>query len=386
MSITSLHSKQYQKQLLSPTIYRLAADRKYSQIGTAVSEQPNDLQWMDNYGSTALHILCQARSATFELVAAVSVCVKVLPCAIGWANSATWTPLHFAVFHQEQNNSTYRVDLILLLIRAFPDAVRLRTTCGYKTKTAFHMACERNADYDVLFAMLQIDASLATATYMSPKQTRTTYSVFDVSSGKQEYSLCQETSLHILYNTGYDSKRKMALLLDAAANGSVCNTINPYYVACSARHLNLLHGISRVEVPRAYAMQILSNIHAKKECMQADENGFLPLHYVLQQQYPSSYYRFILRELLEVAPKAAAIPEPNSGRLPLHMAADADWKWGEGVKDIVFNNPVALVTPDPSSDLLPFQAFNMDTTTLYELLRSAPESLQFRNIKTKAEQ
>ena len=367
---------------MTPTVYRLAADRKYGQIPAAVQERPNDLEWMDSYGSTALHILCQARTATRELVAAVAACLQVLPGAVQWANSATWTPLHFAVF--QQPSGKYRVQLILLLLRFCPAALPVRATTGYKTKTAFHMACQVNADYTVLQAMLQIDPSLATATYMSPKRTRTTYY-----TPKRQYhhhsstssSSFEETPLHILYkhhaaaagnNNSNNTSRKMALLLEAAVTGKVVTHQHRRRVICASSHqeptsFRLLHAVCQIEVPRAYLLQVLRQQQPHDSLWRPDEHGYLPLHVLLlRQQSPSPYAQFVLQELLQAAPAAAAVAEPTSGRWPLHLALTAGWKWEQGVRELVYSHPGALRIPDPTSGLLPFQMAGqrrMTTTT-----------------------
>ena len=385
--------------VMTPTVYRLAADRKYSAIAAAVAERPHDLQWVDSYGSTALHLLCQARDVTRESLGAVAVCVQVLPKAVQWANAATWTPLHFAVFQQSQGK--YRVQLILLLLRVCPEALSVRAVCGYKSKTAFHFACELNADFAILHAMLQLDPSLATASYLSPKQQRLQKQQEQHHRSAQpnycQYqALASETPLHILYKSG-SSNRKMALLLEAAVRGQVRDLQQRRRVVIHQAVTNtfrLVHAACRIDnLPRAYFLQLL-NDHPDAP-LQRDEHGYLPLHYVLTSVksnniLPSPYQQFVLQELLERAPQAARIASAETGALPLHMALEHGWSWEQGCQDLIFcDNATALRIPDPVTAFLPFQAAAVaqswrsftpsssatTTSTIYELLRAAPDLL-----------
>jgi hypothetical protein len=201
----------------SPTLYRLAANRQYRLLLEHLQQNHhnntnnvNDIYWTDRYGSTCLHILCQARSSIdINLVQAVRAICRVAPQVVAWPNAATMTPLHFACearLNVENNNIVDDVNnnsnndtslssnnskkangqedeqddddldysnrhlslstrLILHLIRANPSAVSIRTRSGFKTKTPFHIACEANADNAVLHAMLCINPRLATEPY-----------------------------------------------------------------------------------------------------------------------------------------------------------------------------------------------------------------------------
>ena len=377
--------------VMSPTVYRLAADRKYGAIAAAVAERPHDLQWVDTYGSTALHILCQARDVTRELLGAVAVCVQVLPEAVQWANAATWTPLHFAVFQQSQGK--YRVQLILLLLRVCPEALSVRAVCGYKSKSAFHFACELNADFAVLHAMLHMDPLLATGSYLSPKQQRLQERQQNQPSHYQLHALASETPLHILYKSG-SSCRKMALLLEAAVTGQVRDLQQRRRVVIHravSNQFRLVHAACRInDLPRAYFLQLL-NDHADA-LLQRDEHGYLPLHLVLTAVQPfsgppSPYQQFALQELLERSPRAAQIPSVETGLMPLHMAVQHGWSWEQACRELVVcDNATALRIPDRNTGLLPFQGAAAvalsstitsatTATTIYELLRAAPDLL-----------
>lgn len=413
---------------MNPSLYRLAADRRYTEIPAAATA--TDLQWSDSYGSTALHLLCQSRKITPSLLHAVKACLDTLPDAVQWANASTWTPLHCAVNHFPHDAwCCSRVELILLLLSACPAALSERATTRYKSKTAFHMAVEVDAPYAVLEAMLLIDPSLATATYMSPKRTRTTYFCSRSAPPPPVVQPQLEMPLHVLWWAG-KSTFKMALLLEAACTGklsSACNSNNSNS-SCRRRIWNhhsgtaaasasssspphkflLLHAAcSMGDCPRPYLEQIV--VEHPKHWLLTDARGLLPLHIVLRRPF-SPYQQFCLQLLLDVAPQAAAIRDCCLDRLPLHMAlaakdldcSDGDddddvfttalvdscssnapltWHKG-GVRELTFAHPTALRVADPVTGLVPFLAAAIAAayskehlSTAFELLLAAPEML-----------
>jgi hypothetical protein len=307
-----------------PTIYRLAADRRYQEIPAAVEatttlvhisdggfnnqsttslsssavtdsssllKTNEHVSWSDRYGSTALHLLCQARVVDADLLLAVDAILDVAPDEVATPNVATWTPLHFAVEkwpittpvlrdrrrieapraqdatgtaetqgneqssleeqnaealeHEDQDEDedetahqlaeSYATTLILRLIAACPRAVTVRTHSGFKSKTPFHLACEADADYRVLYAMLCIRPSLSTAPYhvhlLEGENAASHYSLVDA------YTVV-ENPIQLLWRNYYQYanhsnstannevairalRAKMALLLRAAHMGSV---------------------------------------------------------------------------------------------------------------------------------------------------------------------
>src|SRR3569832_79836 len=160
----------------SPTLYRLAADRQYDRIPLHVTQHPQDLLWTDRYGSTALHILCQARTYDRRLLHAVSAILYQAPEQVAWSNAGTWTPLHFAV-EKRLETEPLSTNLSLRLIQACPQAVSIKTQTGAKTKTPFHIACEADADIRVLQAMLHIHPFLASEPFVPPSSYLDSYTL-----------------------------------------------------------------------------------------------------------------------------------------------------------------------------------------------------------------
>lgn len=432
----------HKRMVSSPTLYRLAANREYESIPLRVASHPEDILWTDRYGSTCLHILCQARANVDDaLLHAVRTIVEHRPDVVAWANVATWTPLHFAVekrldgtasnihssieVHSSQyrtytrrtvlnnnlppeqslscnrnnnnnniRNSTERnsskrkgrnrdeetmstcTRLVLMLIEACPHAVSVRTKTGLKTKTPFHIACEADADYRVLRAMLLINPILAVQPFVRSSDI---------------YAASAENPLQLLWKNHHSQysyhgstqqnvgnqelKDKMALLLHAAHYGTV-QQFRP-----SLHSFRLLNAACSVRCPKDYVALVLRQ-HAD-QLVEKDEKGLLPLHYAVRNAEPDSpsYTQFIVQALLKAHPEAASVTD-DRGRLPLHVAVgDVGLTWHKGgVQELCLQYPNALRTFDPLTGLLPFlqsaeHAINsrLHLSTTLELLLAAPE-------------
>ena len=375
----------------SPTLYRLAADRRYGDIPDRVDSHPSDLFWTDRYGSTALHILCQARTVDPDLLKAVDAILENAPELTSWPNVATWTPLHFAVerrllWGEEEEIAANEASssftspttaLILRLLRACPSAVSLRTRSGYKTKTPFHIACEAAADYRVLKAMLSINPELATEPFVK----RDPYANIE-----NPLQLLWKAHLHLAGTRTREiipprAERNMALLLKAAFTGSVRRRKGGQQPA-----FFILHAACSVRTPRDYFSHILSQ--NLPDVSVKDENDYLPLHHAVRSAISSdsvAYTQYVLEALLKVFPKAAEIPLGPLQRLPLHVAvADSYLTWHKGgLNSLALAHVGALRAVDPESGLLPFLVSaeaaiksRMHLSTTYELLRIAPEAAQ----------
>lgn len=396
------------------TLYRLASERRYESILNHVKEHPDDIFWTDQQGSTALHVLCQAVTVNRPLVAAVAAIVQegegmdrnflYEPSSasrslsiIMMRNHATCTPLHYAAEKRMvlggggNHNVTSRgsrhrggqqhgpqdysynggTELVLLLLKHCPDAVSMRTQTGIKAgKTPFHIACEANADWRVLRAMLLINPGLATEPYVK----------------KDVYSVA-EHPLQLLWNnnnntatttTATTTHDKMALLLRAAHYGTVDDAFH------QGHPVRLLNAACSVRCPQDYFLQLLEQ-HAD-QVRELDERNLLPLHYAVEHASVESqaYSQFVIESLLKLYPEAASV-ENEEGRLPLHVALmDSKLTWHKGgVQEIVFAYPDALRAKDPLYQLPPFlaSAFHaiksrLHLSTSFELLRTAPDVIE----------
>ena len=373
-----------------PTLYRLAADRQYDAIPAHIQSNPDDLFWTDRYGSTALHILCQSRSADRRLLRAVNAILLNAPEQVAWANAGGYTPLHFAVEKRlvwgGDNCST---SLVLNLIRSCPSAVSVRTQTGFRTKTPFHISCESDADYHVLRAMLMINPALATEPFVNrdvysvaenPLQLLWKHHQYNTRSTRSSNGSLSRRNLnhqqqqHQHYRSNR-TKEKMALLLQAAHYGTVEQMRTKF---------RLLNAACSVRCPRDYFTQVLNE--SREQIDQPDEDGLHPLHYAVKNACADSqsYTQFVLESLLEHSVKAASVAD-QEGRLPLHVAvSDSLMTWHKGgIRELVFAYPNALRSVDPRNGLVPFLASavsanksRLHLSTTFELLLSAPEMVQ----------
>lgn len=278
----------------SPTLYRLAADRQYDRIPDRIHSNPDDLFWTDRYGSTALHILCQARTVDRKLLKAVDAMVRPAPFLVSWPNVASWTPLHFAVEKRlvcgGPHPDTLPTALILRLIKACPTAVSIRTQGVSKSKTPFHIACEADADYSVLEAMLRINPALSTEPWVQ-KDVYNTVAENPLSVLWKQYSYHAAGSIatttssssaqhHHHHHYRIRTKQKMALLLQAAYCKSVNNNYHHHH-----HHRPVVVGPTSNSVTTTTLDQSPSHIVASTISSPYDDD----YHYYHQQYHHQQY-------------------------------------------------------------------------------------------------
>lgn len=381
------------------TLYRFSVERKYDRIPDHVQTNPSDVFWQDNTGSTALHILCQAREVDRALLNAVTVIVMQEPSLIAQFNQATWTPLHYASEKRlvrgggENHGAT---ELVLLLLSYFPEAVSIRTLRGMKPRTPFKIACEANSDISVLRAMLQINPGLATEAYVK----NDVYSVAENpllllwNNNSRDNSRSRGTHNYSSYNprerssfsssnniTSSSTSEKMALLLRAAHYGTVDDD---FHQEEGRTKIRLVNAACSVRCPQDYFIQLIQQY--PDQVGELDERSLLPLHYAVSNASVDSqtYTKFVLESLLEIHPEAAAKCNEDD-RLPLHVALmDSTLTWHKGgIQELVYAYPSALRIRDPLYDLTPFlaSAFHaiksmQHLSTTYELLLAAPDAIE----------
>jgi hypothetical protein len=332
-----------------------------------VESHPQDVVWADQYGSTALHVLCRSQDIADPLLHAVDSILDQDPYIAGQPNVATWTPLHLACEKRLMwRNNIHTDPLVLKLIAACPEAVSTRLQSGFKAKTPFHIACEYDSSLDVLKAMLRINPKLATQPYARPSVQKEIYNI-------------SEHPLQILWNSlikrGQPDLVKMELLLRAAYCGTVDD--DPSF--------QLLPAACSIRCPRDYVSRVIST-HPHQISV-PDHHGLLPLHYAIKsaEEQSQPYTDFLIEQLITEFPEAASIPFGQGNVLPLHvLISDRAMTWHKGgVRHLVFSSPDALRMQDPRSRLVPFMESAIHATksrlhlsTTYELLRAAPEVIQ----------
>jgi hypothetical protein len=366
----------------TPKLYRLAQNRRYEDIPRRVHSHPEDVRWVDRYGNSALHILCQQHWSTNDsehFVNAVASIAQFDPHLVAQSNVATLTPLHLAC-EKRLILSRRNSELVVLLIRHCPEAVSVRTNAGFKMKTPFYIACEANAPIEVLHAMLAINPRLASEPYVKKD-------IYNVAENplqllwKMAKAVAHSSPHSALHSQQQDDiQEKMALLLRAAHYGSVSLEDDYPY------EFRLLNAACSVQCPREYFSTVLFD-HVYQVSL-PDERGLLPLHYAVRNASveAQSYTQFVVSSLLELDPLAASVPDEQD-RLVLHVAVgDSVLTWHKGgVRELVFANPEALQVPDPVNDLVPVllsavhaHKSRLHLSTTYELFLAAPEVVKLR--------
>ena len=105
-----------------------------------------------------------------------------------------------------------------------------------------------------------------------------------------------------------------------------------------------------------------------EELLEQEEcSGRVPLHTAATQRSQG-----ILQTLLELEPKAISVKD-SSGRLPLHLALQAQLPWKGALELLVAAWPHSLTIVDPSTGLLPaLSAIKCSTDAIFNLVCANP--------------
>lgn len=402
----------------SPHVYNLAKGRRFCEIPHAIKARPQDTLWVDDYGMSALHIICYASTPSVSDVqlVAVQAILDVAPQLVEQPTTGSWTPLHLACKITSDRSSvtgSNEETLILKLIQARPSAVSCELQRGLLCKTPFHLACEANSSSNILRSMLRINPSLAIKPYLQmDKNSYIEYPLSILWTAIQDKAGITSTTT----TATTDDWNKMELLLQAATMPESLllqvseeddveeeedgrNDTEEFDVLKAACMVN--------PCPRDYLSFLIQRYANRLSWM--DNRGYLPLHYAVLTAKDDSqpYTENLLEALLDRYPDAASITFPvqileddnnsNIGRgnvdagrerpaifvlLPLHfLLSDRRMTWHRGgVKAMVYAYPEALRVRDPRSNLVPFLASAIHATnsrdhlsTTYKLLRTVPE-------------
>jgi hypothetical protein len=446
-----------------PTVYRLAVARRYSEIPQAIQERPQDCLWKNDYCLTALHELCQASCTTTTtstddgdvaheeennsnsitiiasshttsfLLKTVDTILELYPHLVAQPNIASWTPLHMACKDLNTSSSsttittTWKEQLVLKLIRAYPEAVNCQLQKGLLSKTPFHLVCEVNGSSKILQEMLQISPQLAILPYvqMSKKSTYE-YPLFilwrainnnknnqDTTNPANDWPkmelLLQAAVTYCYYEQNWSNKEQS--LYELATSNSMRSSRN-FDNDYDDNNFDVLRACCQINpCPREYISYIVQR-YSNRLSWNDSCRGWLPLHYAIQSTKVESpsHTEFLVESILQRYPAAASIPFPISNTfntatigndcqgiqkqqqqqqqqqlLPLHvLILDKKMTWHNGgIKSVVFAYPDALRIPDPRNGLVPAlesaihaPSSRLHLSTTYELLRKSPDVLK----------
>ena len=386
-----------------PRLYRLVKDGKYLEMVTHLKDNPQDVYWQDDYGNTALHVLCQHDISDMNYVVmrhkAVEAILEIAPQLAGQGNHKTFTPLYLACsvqllgtafnknwMGQRATSPRPEVDetLLLLLIDAYPEALNVGVGPQVHSKrfdTPFLQACRGNASRRLLKHMLQADPGMVLAK--------------NCEMNMRPLCLLWEA---IERERKIFADRKMVLLINAAYFGMVTEEEEDEIMKDGAP--NIFHKVATIDCPIPFVDKFVDRYLERGARFGADKNllwntnshGHLPLHCLCsddcskqQKPLPEAYRTHLLDIYLEHFPQAASVAFPeSSGRLPLHVwISDLGYSDPKPIESLISAYPDALTIPDPTTGLIPFLASaenailsDKNLSLTYELLRASPDVLK----------
>ncbi len=260
------------------------------------------------------------------------------------------------------------------LLEANPDAILIPDCSGM---TSLQMICLQSYPPYLLATILEFQPNIVLTTYslweyvvlpwvnLCKRSKKTLHDVLSQGDAKEQWE-----KLLIVLKTMYVSKRS--------------------HVQDDEHHKFMeLHAAIEFKIPpivTAFMVQSYTDQVAKPLA-----SGKLPLHVVLEQHFfnynnvENDYENklYLLKQLLGTYQKAASIPDQSyENELPLHTLLKRGKNITEGVKELVYAYPDALIISDKDG-LFPFmiaavnkKASIIDLNTIYFLLRENPVCFQ----------
>jgi ankyrin repeat protein len=253
--------------------------------------------------------------------------------------------------------------LAILLINSYPEGVNVAE--NEISMTPFYWACEANAEFAVLKAMLEVNPSLAA----------------------QEFTF--ETPLEVLWEVNKPIiDDRMMLILLTTLKGHVMDPLPTEH---------LVHAACNYRCPPDFYLKLFeADIATQQQLTMRDDQGKLPLHYAVQPSFLENehfdefnhYFREddltdLVSSLLDMSPETASMTD-REGLLPLFIALrNLGLSWVRGViLKVAEAYPQALHRRDSEHKLFPFllaaMRANESTEHLsvtYELLLKTPEMI-----------
>lgn len=276
---------------------------------------------------------------------AVALHAKKHPQDAAWEDGE-WheTPLYCAC----QNSPSEQA--IRALLQAYPPAAQMGSKNG---DLPLHIACRWRASVGVIRALLEYAPTTAcVATKYGKTPLVALWEGYKTSNGEQEVYQC--------------TCEKSILLMEAIAHfhGFLLEDGEPF----------CLFAAMKMECPDAPLYLVLEEY--KHQISMCDKQKRLPLHVAVDVGIPSrrKLHKCVFEHLLERYPEAATIPDPVTGRLPLHtMVCNPAYSWKE--IEVVFQSyPRAMAARDPLTGLLPF-LLAPSVETCFCLLTAQPHAL-----------
>lgn len=349
----------------SSDLWDLVLDMDWTGVIHHANSQPQDAKFLDGHWHETPLFLASSLNPPMEVIQAILI---AHPESV-WINSRENLdlPIHIAC--------RYKADSATLeeLLKDFPRTAIERTRWGTTPLMALSMGDNSSdaliLDEDYRNKLLVILRAVSRFPQMDTENNNIYIHDKHKHKQKQPKALSNDTII-------YDNKEEDTLYVHAAVSLGQKN--------CPMKVLSF--------VMNTYPTHVF----------QRNKYGYLPLHISIQRVLWSKNKtrRFQLNEqtfiscLLKAHPEAAREKiYSDHDRYPLHSALANGHTWSRGVRDLFLAAPEILLFQDPLTRLFPFQLpavsvlggndDDVDLETVYQLLRSRPDVVNYLQIRRK---
>jgi ankyrin repeat protein len=399
----------------SETLIYLVEENHWVSALARISSHPAETKMVGIQGRTPLHVAADHDAPAFL----VQALLHAWPEGAERVGTSHMNPLHITC-----SSVNASVEIVRVLLQGCRDPVRLTSAKDVDGDTPLHAACRCGAPIDVLMTLL--NANPVTVLWRDYENLNPLMRLWvryfvlfgesaitnvrvqsDVTSGLMEAwekSVLLLEAMHNVANQGTRARGRRndivatayAQLKEEEEREDAPPPFRPLHSACS------------LDCPRC-VVRFAMVLHSQ-ELLTRNEDGQLPIHiaattpifaahdlrgdsYTFEdairdpsrsscKKKKDTYREQSVIDILLVGCPEAARERDRHGQLPLHVSIMRGKTLDEGVLGLMQAYPDALTTPDTQTNLYPFMLAASvgrrrgDVTTIYELVRSAPELVQ----------
>jgi len=159
---------------------------------------------------------------------------------------------------------------------------------------------------------------------------------------------------------------------EASRNLRTC-AATAYLVRGDTNYFPILHTALFISTPVAFERVLAIAKEFDEYLSGTDLYGRTALVKAIHFKKEHPHSKKLISTLLGWSLKSLACVRDGAGRLPLHIAAEMDLEWNNGLEDIVHANIAALGDPHSVTGLYPFMIASLQLESAYFLLREKPE-------------
>jgi hypothetical protein len=306
-------------------------------------------------GKTPLHLLCEDPRTPVDVVRAS---LEEYPDAAEIADVYGRTAIFYAL------KRGCLPEVVQLVFAAYPTGVVLRDFCG---ESAIYLLYHPSKHPNILKSIMSQQPSLALHRSSSFSKKELVYHVCDPWTNSLDQTPTLDNAAWI----------KLVFTVQAAHHARFHT-----HVGGGELKDDLLHMALELQLSPTLLYHFARLYPEQARCPMPRVQGLLPLQYAVQQARfaTAKGTSSLIRQLIQECPEAATLPCLGGQHL-LHLALSNNFRWSNGLEELVYACPDALHEPDPISDLLSFMMASMATTTMgmesdvntiFCLLREAP--------------